>query len=167
MKRTLRTICAALLFVPVLAGCSSENDNEPALGERYIKVEVQESLLPKGDESYKPKAYAQATTMLFTVPASTLATEQSRLAEGIAVQQGGKEVKAAYTSNAGYLAGVEFGTYTLLVYCHSNLLNGYLSGRYTYKPLVYGASNYQLTEQCLFVWEDMNMNGGYYEWQIP
>ena len=97
----------------------------------------------------------------------TLAAEQPKLADGIAVQQGGSEVAAAYTSTIGYIAGAEFGAYTLLVYCPSNITNGYLSGRYSYKQLEYGAGNYQHEDKCLFVWEDMSTKGGFYDWETP
>ena len=93
--------------------------------------------------------------------------DDPKLADGIAVQQGGSEVTAAYTSTIGYIAGAEFGTYTLLVYCPSNITNGYLSGRYSYKQLEYGAGNYQYEDKCLFVWEDMSTKGGFYSWVTP
>lgn len=165
MMKAIRTTFLALLAIAAMGACSKDESEDK--GARYIKVDVLESLAPKGNEFYNPKAYTPATTMLFAVPASTLAEVQPKLAEGIAVQQGGKEVAAAYTSTIGYIAGAEFGTYTLLVYCNSNLLNGYLSGRYTYKPLEYTASNYQYESKCLFVWEDMSTAGGYYAWQTP
>ena len=164
MMKAIKTTFLVLLVA--LAGCSSDGDNEPAKSERYIKVDVLESMSPKGSEFYNPKPWS-ATTMLFAVPASTLAAEQPKLTDGIAVQQGGSEVAAAYTSTIGYIAGAEFGTYTLLVYCTSNPLNGYLSGRYTYKPLEYTASNYQYEGKCLFVWEDMSTDGGYFAWETP
>lgn len=168
MIKAIRTTFFALLTVAALCACSKDEESgEPAKGARYIKVDVLESLAPKGSEYYNPKAYTPATTMLFAVPAATLAGVQPKLADGIAVQQGGKEVAAAYTSSIGYIAGAEFGTYTLLVYCTSNPLNGYLSGRYTYKPLEYTASNYQYEGKCLFVWEDMSTDGGYFAWETP
>lgn len=166
MMKAIKTTFLALLAAVALAGCSSDGDNEPAKSERYIKVDVLESIAPKGSEFYSPKPWS-ATTMLFDVPASTLAAEQPKLAEGIALQHGGSEAKAAYSSGVGYIAGAEFGTYTLLVYCPSNITNGYLSGRYTYKQLEYNASNCQYSDKCLFVWEDMSTNGGFYSWQMP
>lgn len=165
MIKAIKTTILTLLVAAGLAGCSKEESTEPA--ERCIQVEVLESLLPKGDADYNPKAYSPTTTMLFRVPASTLAAEQPKLAEGIAIQQGGSEVAAAYTSTIGYIAGAELGTYTLLVYCNSNLLNGYLSGRYTYKQLEYTAGNSQYKDKCLFVWDDMSTQGGFYVWQQP
>ena len=168
MRKAIKTTIFALLAVFVLAGCGSDDEStEPAKSERYVKVEVLESLAPKGSEFYNPKSYAPATPMLFAVPANTLAEDQSKLEEGIVQLQGGQEAKAAYTSSVGYVVGAEFGTYTLLVYCTSNPLNGYLTGRYTYKQLEYGASNYQYEGKCLFVWEDMSTKGGYFAWQTP
>ena len=99
MIKAIRTTFFALLAVAALCACSKDEESgEPAKGARYIKVDVLESLAPKGSEYYNPKAYTPATTMLFAVPAATLAEVQPKLAEGIAVQQGGKEVAAAYTS---------------------------------------------------------------------
>lgn len=164
IMKAIKTTLLALLVA--LAGCSSDGDNETAKSKRYIKVDVMESISPKGSEFYNPKPWS-ATTMLFAVPASTLAAEQPKLADGIAVQQGGSEVAAVYTSTIGYIAGAEFGTYTLLVYCPSNITNGYLSGRYSYKQLEYGAGNYQYEDKCLFVWEDMSTKGGFYSWVTP
>lgn len=163
-KFIIKTMFAALILVG-FASCSKDDENtEPAASERFISVQVYESITPATDEWYKPSPWSGYNVMLFSVPATDVAGTQSQLSSGILELSNGSTCKPAYSSSIGYIQGAAFGTYTLLVYCSGSITNGYMQGRYSYKQLVYSADNYQYTDNCVFVWGDMNTKGGFYPW---
>lgn len=152
--------CSATL---VATSCSS-NDDEPAMA-RSISVDVYESIMPKGDADYSPKAWHAYTVSLYKAPASNVATEQTGLASGKLSLKDGAVVSAAYSSNTGMITGADYGTYTMVVLCGSSPTNGYLNGRWSHKAINYSEANSVYTDNCLFVWDDMQTHGGYYNWQ--
>lgn len=158
----MRKVFFMLLAVVLLCGCSND---EPKI-EKKIEVAVYESMAAKGNEYYAPQSYkAWSEVMLFAVAPSEVNTgEYKELQNGVLVLKDGSKVQAKYRSDTGVLYDVPYGSYTLVVYCQPNPLNGYLSNRFMLRQYQYGEANSVDRLECCFVWEDMRTGGGYCEW---
>lgn len=164
MKQFLKVAAMAACLLPL--GACGGSDDEPAL-ERKISVACYESMAPKGDENYNPKAWSYTSTMLFECQPSDIdrTASTSTLANGVATLTDGQTINAKYKSDTGVINNAEYGRYTLVEYCTGNPFNAYLERRWSCQQLNYSESNSTTSMSCCFVWEDMGTGGGYTPWQ--
>lgn len=161
MNKVLCVVLAAVL----LAGCSKES--EPKI-DRQIEVVVYESMASKASGYYAPQIYrAFSHLMLFDCPSSEVNRQEFKeVAQGVLVLNNGSRVRAKYSSDAGVLYDVPYGSYTMVVHCLPNPLNGYLDNRCMLRQYEYSEANSVDRLECCFVWEDMQVGGGWYEWEV-